>query len=69
MPDQSFQSMPFSAKTSDSLHALLSSIGDGVIAADSNNRVTYLNKVAEQLTGWALAEQLKTSGERISDRQ
>jgi PAS domain S-box-containing protein len=56
MPDQPFQSMPFSAKTSDSLHALLSSIGDGVIAADSNSRVTYLNKVAEQLTGWSLAE-------------
>ena len=56
MPDQTFQSMPFSAKTSDSLHALLSSIGDGVIAADSNSRVTYLNKVAEQLTGWSLAE-------------
>ena len=56
MPDQTFQSMPFSAKTADSLHALLSSIGDGVIAADSNSRVTYLNKVAEQLTGWSLAE-------------
>jgi PAS domain S-box-containing protein len=56
MPDQTFHSMPFSATTPDSLHALLSSIGDGVIAADSNSRVTYLNKVAEELTGWSLAE-------------
>src|SRR6185369_4857452 len=56
MPDQSFPSIPFSANTSDSLHALLSSIGDGIIAADSNSRVAYLNKVAEQLTGWSLAE-------------
>ena len=34
------------------LRVTLSSIGDGVIATDANGIVTYLNPVAEQLTGW-----------------
>src|ERR1041384_7299902 len=39
-----------------SLDIVLASIGDGVIAADADSRVTYLNRVAEQLTGWSLLE-------------
>ena len=34
----------------------LSSIGDAVIATDVDSRVTYLNPVAEALTGWTTAE-------------
>ncbi len=34
----------------------LKSIGDGVIATDSEGRVTFLNPVAERLTGWSLEE-------------
>ncbi len=34
----------------------LSSIADGVIATDREGRVTFLNPVAEQLTGWARTE-------------
>lgn len=34
----------------------LHSIGDGVIRADSDDRVQYMNPAAEQLTGWPLAE-------------
>ena len=30
----------------------LASIGDGIIAADADGRVTYMNGVAEALTGW-----------------
>ncbi|HTU24865.1 MAG TPA: ATP-binding protein, partial [Pirellulales bacterium] len=35
------------------LRATLTSIGDGVITTDAVGRVTFMNSVAEQLTGWA----------------
>ena len=38
------------------LFATLYSIGDGVIAADQNERVTFINPVACALTGWNEAE-------------
>jgi PAS domain S-box-containing protein len=34
----------------------LASIGDAVIATDTDGRITFLNKVAELLTGWSMAE-------------
>jgi PAS domain S-box-containing protein len=34
----------------------LASIGDGVIVTDVEARVTFLNDVAERLTGWALSD-------------
>lgn len=34
----------------------LESIGDGVVTTDTHARVTYLNPVAERLTGWTSAE-------------
>ena len=40
----------------DWLQITLSSIGDGVISADAEGRVNYLNPVAEKLTGWSLAD-------------
>jgi diguanylate cyclase (GGDEF)-like protein/PAS domain S-box-containing protein len=36
----------------------LASIGDGVVAADADGRIKYLNTVAEVLTGWPKAEAL-----------
>ena len=48
------------ARASDDNQALLqtalSRIGDGVIATDAESRITFLNPVAEQLTGWKLDE-------------
>ncbi len=37
------------------LHATLASIGDGVVTTDHGCQVNFLNKVAESLTGWTLA--------------
>lgn len=42
----------------------LDSIGDGVITADMNRKVDYMNKIAEKLTGWSFKEAL---GEDIED--
>lgn len=43
----------------------LSSIGDGVIATDAESRVTFLNGVAAELTGWPLAEAQGRPIERV----
>ena len=44
--------------------ATVASIGDGVIATDSEGNVTFLNGVAEGLTGWKLSE---AKGRRLED--
>jgi PAS domain S-box-containing protein len=38
------------------LRVTLASIGDAVITTDNDGRVTYLNAVAESLTGWTLEQ-------------
>ena len=38
------------------LRVTLSSIGDAVITTDTKGRVTFLNPVAESLTGWTQDE-------------
>ena len=40
------------------LRVTLSSIGDAVIASDTNGRITFLNPVAVTLTGWQSEEAL-----------
>ena len=43
------------AEQRERLQVTLSSIGDGVIATDVNGCISYLNPVAEALTGWHMA--------------
>lgn len=43
------------------LYSTLSSIGDGVISADSNGCITFMNKKAEELTGWGSQDVMERS--------
>jgi len=51
-------------KQSEWLRVTLSSIGDGVISTDAEGRVSFMNGVAESLTGWTRNE---ASGQVLDD--
>jgi PAS domain S-box-containing protein len=50
------QSQEALRRSEESLAVTLHSIGDGVMATDSEGRVTRMNPVAEKLTGWSQSE-------------
>ncbi|WP_442485332.1 CHASE3 domain-containing protein [Aeoliella sp. SH292] len=54
--NQARQAATAIADREERLRTTLASIGDGVIATDPEGRVTSLNAVAEQLTGWSNAD-------------
>ena len=47
------------------LRVTLSSIGDAVIATDTDGRITFLNPIAEALTGWTQAEAVQCSIDQV----
>ena len=51
-------------RQSDWLRVTLSSIGDGVISTDIDGRVSFMNGIAEVMTGWTLNEAL---GQALDD--
>ena len=50
---------------SELLRVTLRSIGDGVVTTDTRGCVTYLNSVAERLTGWSLGDAVGQSLEKV----
>ena len=46
----------------------LRSIGDAVITTDIDGRVTYINGVAESLTGWSQRSARRAARQRVSNR-
>jgi PAS domain S-box-containing protein len=49
------------AEERERLRTTLSSIADGVISTDARGRVTFMNPVAERLTGWTVAHAMGRS--------
>src|SRR5262249_44936310 len=47
------------------LQAVLSSIGDAVIAVDPAGKITFVNSVAEELTGWQQTEAMGRSLDQV----
>ena len=56
MADQVQANMLALAESEGRVSAILQSIGDGLIATDTAMRITFLNAVAESLTGWSQKE-------------
>jgi len=55
------------AKSEKWLSTTLASVGDGVIATDTNGSVIFMNSVAESLTGWTRAEAAGKSMDLVFD--
>lgn len=47
------------------LYAILTSVGEGVIAVDKDKKINFMNEVAEQLTGWENEKAIGESLEKV----
>ena len=55
------------AESEESLSITLYSIGDAVLATDTQGRITRMNPVAERLTGWTMAQAAGQPVEKVFD--
>lgn len=55
------------AEEKERLRVTLRSIADGVISTDAEARVTFMNPIAEELTGWPSAEAMGQPLQRVFD--
>jgi len=49
------------------LSTVLNSIKDGIIASDTEGKVTFMNPVAEEITGWSLQDAMDTPLNEVID--
>ncbi|MGH8170862.1 MAG: PAS domain-containing protein, partial [Steroidobacteraceae bacterium] len=56
---------PRFGRETETLEVTLKSIGDAVIVTDVSGRVTFLNAVAERITGWSMADAENQRFEKI----
>ncbi|NCB74529.1 MAG: diguanylate cyclase [Clostridia bacterium] len=52
-------------ESKEKLLATLTSVGDGVITVDKNNKIQFLNPIAQKLTGWKLDEAMNVQLETV----
>ncbi|HKQ99547.1 MAG TPA: PAS domain S-box protein, partial [Pyrinomonadaceae bacterium] len=56
LTDKARQAEARERRSRDQLFIMLRSIGDAVIATDAGGRVSFMNQIAQDLTGWTLKE-------------
>ena len=55
------------AEEKERLRVTLESIADGVISTDAESRITFMNPIAEEMTGWSSSEAIGRPLQRVFD--
>ncbi|MCX6743210.1 MAG: PAS domain-containing protein [Candidatus Parcubacteria bacterium] len=53
------------SKERDKTNAILKSIGDGVMVVDQEQKIEFINPIAEELTGWPLKDAVGMNSEKV----